>query len=128
MSDSILETIKKMLGLPKEIEDFDLDLIMFINSALAKLHQIGIGPDWGFEIDGYDQTWSDLAGGDPTFNDVKMFVFLETKIIFDPPQVASLNSAYERQLKEVTWRLNAKREDREWQHPSTGLPVQLNLF
>lgn len=128
-TDSILTTIKKMLGIHEEIEDFDMDLIVFINSALAELHQLGIGPKDGFQISGKEETWKQLYNGRKIFNDIKTYVFLKVKIIFDPPQVASLNTAYEKQLKEVTWRLNTKREDEEWTRPELDQKIQqLRLF
>ena len=129
MTDSILTTIKKMLGIHEEIEDFDMDLIVFINSALAELNQLGIGPKDGFQISGKEETWKQLYNGRKIFNDIKTYIFLKVKVIFDPPQVASLNSAYENQLKEVTWRLNTKRESEEWSRPELDEKIQqLKLF
>lgn len=125
---SILEATKKALGLHKEIEDFDPELVMFINAAFAKLQQLGVGPPQGFEISGYDEVWDDFTQHKEMLNDVKVFVYLQVRFVFDPPSISTLSSALSEQLKEVTWRINTKREDSEWNDPYENPPVQLPLF
>ena len=43
MEYSILNTIKKMLGLDANYTTFDTDIIVHINSALMTLTQLGVG-------------------------------------------------------------------------------------
>lgn len=125
---SILESVKKALGLHREIEDFDPELVMFINSAFAKLQQLGVGPEHGYEITGYDDVWDDFVQHKDMLNDVKSFVYLQVRFVFDPPSIATLNNALAEQLKEVTWRINTKREDAKWTNPYENPPEQLPLF
>ena len=48
--DSILTSIKKLLGMDADYTAFDTDVIIHINTALAILCQLGVGPDKGFRI------------------------------------------------------------------------------
>lgn len=111
MADSILDTTKKVLGIDPTYTAFDLDITMFINSALSELHQLGVGPANGFEITGKDQVWLDFLNSDPTLNDVKAYVFLRVRLLFDPPSTAYLVQAFESQLQELAFRINVRREE-----------------
>ena len=109
-TDSILLNTKQALGLAEAYVVFDPELIMHINSVLAELNQLGIGPVEGFMINDYTPTWNDLIAGDYTLNNVKSFVFLKVKMIFDPPQVGTVAMAYEKMIDQLTWRINVARE------------------
>jgi hypothetical protein len=87
---SILSTTKKILGLDDNYNAFDLDVIIHINSVLADLSQLGIGPAEGFEITGPEETWDSYLGGDPNLNAVKSYVYLRVRLLFDPPGTSYL--------------------------------------
>jgi hypothetical protein len=118
MSDSILTSTKKILGLPDDYTVFDLDVIMHINSVFSTLNQLGIGPDLGFMIEDKSAVWSDFLGTDPRLNSVKQYVFLRVKLIFDPPDVGYVLTSMEKQIEELGWRLNVVREGDEWIDPN----------
>lgn len=103
--NSILLSIKKMLGIQSDYLHFDPDLILCINSALAILTQLGVGPDGGFTITDASATWQDFAGEDPRLEMMKSFVHLRVRLLFDPPQNASLTDAIEKMVKELEWRV-----------------------
>lgn len=105
MSDSILTSIKKMLGITSEYDYFDADLIMCINSVLSILTQLGVGPKTGFAIHNTEEIWHDLLGEDGRLEMVKNYVHLRVKILFDPPQNASLAKVFEDEAKELEWRI-----------------------
>lgn len=107
---SILIDIKKLLGLPEDDEDFNQDIIIFINSSFSKLNQLGVGPSDGFSISGVEETWDDFKS-DIRYSDVKTFIYLDVKLVFDPPSVGIVNSALKDQLKEITWRIRERREE-----------------
>ena len=107
MEDSILKTIRKMLGPDGEYDYFDPELIVYINSALSKLTQIGVGPEGGFSITGPDEAWSDFYQDDK-LSMVKDYVYLKTKIMFDPPLNASVLEAFKQEAAEDYWRLGAE--------------------
>lgn len=112
MEDSILISTKKILGIAADYEVFDLDIITHINTALSTLAQLGIGPAGGFMIEDDSETWDDfLVSGDPEYNTVKSYVYLRTRLLFDPPSTSYLLDAQERQIKEMEWRLNVHREE-----------------
>lgn len=105
MDESILNSIKKLLGPTETYNEFDTDIILHINSALSVLTQLGVGPKTGFSIEDDSAVWGDLLGSDGRLKMVKTFVFLKVKLVFDPPQNASLTQELEKMEKEYEWRI-----------------------
>lgn len=103
---SILDSTKKILGLAPEYTAFDLDIITHINSVLASLNQLGVGPEGAFFITGSDETWTDFVGVDPKYNLVKSYLYLRVRLLFDPPATSFAIAAMEKQVQEMEWRLN----------------------
>lgn len=104
--ESILKSIKKLLGISDEETNFDSDIIMHINSVFAILNQMGVGPSKCFEIVDDTAVWSNFIEDDASFNDVKTYIYLKVRLMFDPPMSSSVLSAMERQISELEWRLN----------------------
>lgn len=104
--NSILTSIKKMLGIEDTYEHFDIDIIIHINSALTVLNQIGIGPEQGYCITSKAETWDDYLTDLQYVEAVKTYVYLKVRLVFDPPQNSFLVDAMERQIREYEWRLN----------------------
>lgn len=105
--DSILISIKKLLGITEEYEHFDPDIIMHINSALMTLTQIGVGPTEGFSIEDESATWSDFVPDIHKIEAVRSYVWMSVKLIFDPPTSSAAMTALNERIKEYEWRLNA---------------------
>lgn len=105
--DSILLTIKKMLGLTEDYKHFDIDIITDINMSLNILCQLGVGPQDGFIITGEDEVWSDFID-DKRLEMVKTYIYLKVKKIFDPGTSTAMNAAADAQIKELEWRLNVQ--------------------
>lgn len=106
MSNSILLTIKKMLGLDADYHAFDMDVIADINSALMIVSQLGVGPDPPLVITGDEETWSDLLGDNLNkYQLVKAYIHQKVKLMFDPPNSGVLHQAAERLISEFEWRL-----------------------
>ncbi len=101
--DSILDTIKKLLGIQPEYTSFDEDIIVGINSAFAALNQIGVGPTGGYMIEDNTQTWTDYITT-TNLNMVKSYVYMKTRLHFDPP-VGGVLDSMNRQIAELEWRL-----------------------
>lgn len=110
--ESILTETKKALGIDEDTTVFDSDIRMHINSAIATLTQLGIGPEDGFEIVDKTQAWSELLATDLMLNPVKTYVYLRVKLLFDPPANSWVTVAIKEQLEQLEWRLNIAREDR----------------
>lgn len=119
LSDSILTTIKKLLGIEAEYTQFDPDVIININAAIMTLRQLGVGPQEGFSIDGDEQTWQDLLGDSLDFESAKTYIFLKTKIVFDPPSSSYVLEAYKEQIKEAEWRLMEQADPAKFFEEST---------
>lgn len=105
MGDSILETIKTMLGGAAESGSFDAELCVFINAALSALCQNGVGPEKGFKISGKEDTWADFLGsGIDNLEMAKTYVYYRTRLSFDPPSSSFVLEAFKELEKEAFWR------------------------
>lgn len=109
--DSILTSVKKLLGITEEYKHFDPDVIIHINSVFLTLQQIGVGPAEGFSIVDEYATWdSFLPEGNPNFEATKSYVYLKVRLLFDPPTSSAVMEAMNRQISELEWRLNVEAE------------------
>lgn len=106
MDDSILETIKKLLGIDKDYTVFDMDVIVAINSSFMILNQLGVGPEKAFSIKDASATWKDFFGNEEIFELAKSYIYLRSKLLFDPPTSGVLHEAVERQISEFEWRMH----------------------
>lgn len=106
--DSILTSIKKLLGITEEYEHFDTDLIIHINSVFSILTQLGIGPENGFSIIDDTSKWSDFLNDkyDKRLEMIKSYVYMKVKLMFDPPTNSSLLESMTRFTNEFEWRAN----------------------
>lgn len=106
MEESILESVKHLLG-PGSCDDhFDDDLIIFINGVFSQLTQLGVGPEKGFSIDGPDKFWEEYISDDPKLEMVKTYMYTKVRLRFDPPQSSSVIQLMQQDASELEWRLN----------------------
>lgn len=106
ISESILTSIKKLLGIDENYTHFDADIIMHINSVFSILTQMGVGPANGFSISGKDDTWSAFITDKPNiFSLVKSYVYMKVRLLFDPPLSSAAIESINRQISEFEWRL-----------------------
>ena len=111
--ESILTSIKKMLGIEDSYEHFDSDLIMHINSVLMILTQLGVGPESGFVIKDKFQTWDEfIPADDYRFESVKTYVYMKVRLIFDPPLSSAVLESMKQTIGELEWRLNVSSENK----------------
>jgi hypothetical protein len=108
--DSIMTSIKKLLGIPEEYEHFDSDIIMHINSAFSVLAQLGVGPEEGFRIENASATWPEFLYDDIRLEFVKTYVYLKVRLGFDPPLSSAAVEAINKQISELEWRINVTAE------------------
>ena len=111
--DSILTSIKNLLGIIEECTDFDQIIIMHINSVFSILNQLGVGPAAGFKIEDDSAVWSDFIGNDPRLSDVKSFVYLKVRMLFDPPLSSAVAESMNRLASELEWRINVTVDPKE---------------
>lgn len=105
--DSILTSVKKMLGIPEEHTQFDPDIIIHINTVFDILTQLGVGPDEGFSISGSDETWDSFIT-DQRLNMVKTYMYAKARMLFDPPTSGIVTGSQQELIKEMEWRLNVE--------------------
>lgn len=110
--NSILTSIKQLLGIQTDCKDFDPQITAHINTVLFVLGQNGIGPEGGFVITGEMETWSDLLGADAAkmMSGIKTYTYCKVKLVFDPPQSSSHLEALKQTAHELEWRLNIQAE------------------
>ena len=112
--DSILTSIKKLLGIEEDYEHFDTDIIIHINSVFMILNQLGVGPSEGFMIEDKSTTWDEFLPDSTlaTLSAVKSFVHLKVRLLFDPPSSSAVIESTNRLISELEWRLNIAAESK----------------
>lgn len=111
LEEKILSSIKKLLGLNDGVTVFDTDIVIHINTVFANLTQMGVGPqndkgkNIGFKISTGNEVWGDFTSNDILIDNVKTYVYIKVKMVFDPPTSSALIDAYNAQAKELEWRL-----------------------
>ena len=113
MENSILTSVKKLLGIAADYDEFDTDIIIHINSVFVTLQQLGVGPDEGFSISDSSTVWSDYLSDNKLLNNVISYMGLKVKMLFDPPTNSSILSSYERTIQELEWRINVMVDPKE---------------
>jgi hypothetical protein len=111
--ESILTSIKKMLGIAEEYTHFDADLIIHINSVFAILTQIGVGPSEGFSIEDDTDVWTDFIQDNKKLESVKSYTYMKVKLLFDPPINSSVIESMNRIISELEWRILISGEEEE---------------
>lgn len=104
--NSILNSIKKLLGISEDYESFDSDIIMHINSVFMILNQLGVGPSECFMITDKTATWDDfLPNEEVKVEAVKSYMYLKVRLMFDPPLSSVVMECMNRTINELEWRL-----------------------
>lgn len=104
-SNSILTSIKKLLGIDESYKQFDQDIIIHINSVFSILTQLGVGPESGFSITDESAVWDDFIPDSPKLGFVKSYMNLKVRLLFDPPLGSAVIDAIQRQINELEWRI-----------------------
>lgn len=108
--DSILKSIKRLLGPGAEQTEFDQEILMDINGVFFELQQLGVGPEEGFTI--YDESaeWIDFTTNEKLLSAIKPYMYLKVKLIFDPPTSSSVLTSFENMVNRFEWRINVAAE------------------
>lgn len=105
MNDSILTSIKKLLGIQAEMTHFDEDVLVGINLAINTLSQIGLESAKNFVVNGVEELWSDFVSDHDILSTVKTYIHLKVKMVFDPTNGTVVSQSYENMIKECEWRI-----------------------
>lgn len=109
-AESILTSVKKLLGIAEEYTQFDTDIIIHINTIFMALQQMGIGPKDGFSITDENDIWTDFMEDSILLNSVKTYMYLRVKLLFDPPLTSSTVDSFNKLISELEFRMNSKVE------------------
>lgn len=107
MAESILDSVKKVLGVDPDNTDFDVDLVMHINSVFSIMHQIGATAPEGFFILDKVATWEDFLQDRKNVNMVKSYMVGKVRLMFDPPSTSYAIESLTKIVAEMEWRLGA---------------------
>lgn len=108
--ESILTSIKKLLGIAEDYEHFDSDIIIHINSVFMILNQLGVGTSEVFAIENKDAVWTDFISDTTKVEAVKSYIYLKVKLLFDPPLSSAVMESIKQMISELEWRLNVAAE------------------
>lgn len=118
--DSILTSVKKMLGITEEYTHFDQDIIIHINTVFTTLTQLGVGPSSGFSIQDEYAEWSDFIPTGSNLESVKTYVYLKVRLLFDPPASSVVVDAINRSISELEWRISVTVDPGEEEESQNG--------
>lgn len=121
MIASILTSVKNTLNLADDYTPFDEVVIMHINTVFSTINELGVGPFNGFQIEDKTATWSTFLQDDPRLNNIKTYIYLRVRMLFDPPTTGYHVTAMQDQIKELEWRINVRREDEQWTDPNPAM-------
>lgn len=113
MEPSILNSIKKVLGVAESYTAFDRDILMHINATIFILNQLGVNPiEDDFVVEDKATSWDDFLGtDDKVVTVVKTFMYLKVRLLFDPPATSFHIKAMEDQLNELAFRIQVNRSE-----------------
>ena len=110
-SSSILNSIKKMLGISPNDDGFDQEVKDLINAEFLALHQLNVGPEAGFSISGPDDVWNSYTDNLHLQDAVRQYIYLRVRLIFDPPASSTVAEAINGRISELEFRLNVQAEE-----------------
>lgn len=109
-SDNVLSCVKKWIGEDENMHAFDSDIAMAINGWLMTLRELGVPIADGFKIVTGTETWTDMFGNKTDLESVKTWLYIKTRLTFDPPASSFVITALQDQAKELEWRLNVQED------------------
>jgi len=118
--ESILNSVKSFIGISEEETHFDTDVMITINSMFARLRQMGLGPEESFTIVDDKSVWNEFTEDDPDLSEVKTYVQIKTKLIFDPPANSNILNALKEEVKEIEWRLTVVASNKRMEGDENG--------
>lgn len=109
--ESILNSIKKLLGITAEDTSFDTDIIIHINTVFLTLNQLGVGPNKPVAISSELDTWVDKFGAMDHIEAIKSYTYLRVRLLFDQPTSSFVVESMNKQITELEWRLMTQLEN-----------------
>lgn len=102
--ESILKSIRKLIGPEDDYTHFDPDITIHINSAINRLYQLGVESAKNFRVTSEDETWGELFGSDDEVIDMcKTLIYYKVKMGFDPPTSSIASEAFRTEIDKQEW-------------------------
>lgn len=105
VDDSVLLSIKKLLGIPIDYDQFDTDIKMHINSTIITLRQLGVSIPKGFKVTDKHTLWTDYISDIYLVEYIKNYIYLKVRLLFDPPTSSIVTDSINQSIKELEWRI-----------------------
>lgn len=104
MDQSILDSIKKIIGNGELDDYFDQDLCFAINSVLMQANRMGLVCD-DFSIVDSNKTWKDilLRADQINLHALISWTALRVRLLFDPPTSATLMNSIKEEATRLEW-------------------------
>lgn len=111
MDESILDSIKQLLGIAKEDDAFDNDILVNINSVFSTLYQLGVGTKEHYFVTNGEETWIAIFAEEQDLIDfIKLYTYMKVRVIFDPPTSSFVLESLNKQIQEIEWRITVQAE------------------
>lgn len=110
MEENILNSIKKLLGIPEDYTAFDQDIMIHINSVFMILSELGVGPSNGYSLKDGTEKWGDFISDGENLEGIKTYIYMKVKTIFDPPLNSAVLASMKELISEFEWRINNEAE------------------
>lgn len=110
MEENVLNSIKKLLGIPEDYTTFDQDIMIHINSVFMILSEMGVGPSNGYSLKDGTEKWGDFISDDKNLEGIKTYIYMKVKTIFDPPLNSAVLASMKELISEFEWRINNEAE------------------
>ena len=105
--DSILNSVKRDLGIKDDYDHFDDELILDINSVFPIIRQLGVKAPAGFSIANASTVWTDYIPAGDVLEMVKKYVAMKVRLMFDTATLTgTTKDVIERQIQEFEARIN----------------------
>lgn len=100
---SVLDSVKEALGIDEEYNVFDMDILAYINGTLMTAHQLGAVDD--VTVLDETTTFGNIINENTQLNALYVYLIMNVRLLFDPPQNSFLVNSLKDQIQEVQWRL-----------------------
>lgn len=105
MDQSILDSVRKIIGNGELDEFFNSDLCMAINTVLMQAHAMGLVCD-DFSIVDNTKTWRDILlkkEDQINLHALISWTALRTRLLFDPPTSSTLLNSIKEEAQRLEW-------------------------
>lgn len=109
-NDSILNSVKKMVGISEDYDAFDEELKIHINNVIMTLSQLGVPVNEEAFITDSSASYADVFGNNLALGAIKEYIPLKVRMVFDSPTATNVSNALKDAIAETEWRIFMQEE------------------